>query len=694
VYEWFYINDEVFKTLFTISNVFLFERIFSMVVQHRNFKRNTMMKCAIFRLSHLLAALLMVGGEFLFSQSISGNLNHNGLRNISYANVDIYKDDKLIASTFTDADGNYSVKLDTGIYRIEFQYAGFERVIEEITVESDVTLTRNLTENKSDKYYRPLEDREKKAEEAKRKMGDSRGYGKVPMHTEMIMEDRDDHAPVGISHDARAPLLSKGASGSPYTRDHIFPTQGVGGLKNKEIRPGQLTAGEINDFSKWKMWNDLAENELSQHQKFWQLAPMDRFSVQVTDGRRQPLVNALAELVDESGNVVAKSKTDNTGKTELWAALVPDSPQGRKYAIRVNYAGWEQRIRKAKPFHSGINKVVFEVNCGQNFEVDIAFVVDATGSMSDELNFLKAELNDVIYQSKLIDQRLNFRFANVFYRDHGDAYLTRTQQFSRILSESITFITDQHAGGGGDYEEAVEVALDTAIHQLSWNPTARARIIFLILDAPPHNTPQIQVKLQQLMRDAADKGIRIVPLVASGINKSGEYLMRTLALATNGTYAFLTNHSGIGNTKIEPSTDSYEVELLNDLLIRIIGNYTFMPNCEDEAPEMELDLPDSLVVIHPNQDHDTLEGVGNLEPTISWRYWPNPTNGIVNIEVDADVKELFITDMNGKILHRLENIKANRAVQTDLSAFSTGIYLVRYPLGKQWVSGKIVLVRS
>jgi hypothetical protein len=326
--------------------------------------------------------------------------------------------------------------------------------------------------------------------------------------------------------------------------------------------------------------------------------------------------------------------------------------------------------------------------------VDIAFVVDATGSMSDELNFLKAELNDVIYQSKQIDQRLDFRFANVFYRDHGDAYLTRTQQFSRILSESITFITDQQAGGGGDYEEAVDVALDTAIHHLSWNPAARARIIFLILDAPPHNTPQIQAKFQQLMRDAAEKGIRIVPLVASGINKSGEYLMRTLALATNGTYAFLTNHSGIGNMKMDPSTDSYEVELLNDLLIRIIGNYTFMPNCEDEAPEMELDLPDSLVVIHPNQERDSLDGSGHLEPTISWRYWPNPTNGIVNIEVDADVKELFITDLNGKILHRLENLKANRAVQTDLSAYSTGIYMVRYPVGKQWVSGKIVLVRS
>jgi hypothetical protein len=149
--------------------------------------------------------------------------------------------------------------------------------------------------------------------------------------------------------------------------------------------------------------------------------------------------------------------------------------------------------------------------------------------MSDELSFLTAEMNDVMFQAKQISTRLNFSFANVFYRDRGDAYLTRTQDFTRVLSESVAFVSEQRAGGGGDFPEAVDVALDSAINGLSWSEDARTRIVFLILDAPPHNTSAIQERLQLMSKQAARRGIRIVPLVASGIDKATEYLMRNMA---------------------------------------------------------------------------------------------------------------------------------------------------------------------
>src|SRR5690606_18417442 len=117
--------------------------------------------------------------------------------------------------------------------------------------------------------------------------------------------------------------------------------------------------------------------------------------------------------------------------------------------------------------------------------------------------------------------------------------------------------------GGGDYPEAMDIALDTAINALSWSENARSRILFLVLDAPPHQGQEVNDRLQRLIHQAAEKGVRIVPIGASGIDKSTEYLMRALALGTNGTYAFLTDHSGIGNPHIKPTTDSYDVETLN-----------------------------------------------------------------------------------------------------------------------------------
>ncbi|MCC5924466.1 MAG: T9SS type A sorting domain-containing protein, partial [Crocinitomicaceae bacterium] len=448
-----------------------------------------------------------------------------------------------------------------------------------------------------------------------------------------------------------------------------------GGLEN--AKAGVLTAGEINDFSKWEMWKDLTTAELKAHHKNWQMAVSARYTVQVLNEIGGAVVNARVVLRDEDDAELFVAKTDNTGKAELWGNLTPSITSKKPASIAIYYEDEYHLIKRPTPFEQGINSVKLDVACNEPNRVEIAFVVDATGSMGDEINFLKAELNDVIYQVKNNHPTLDLRYANVFYRDHGDNYLTKSMPFTNSLSQTVAYISEQRAAGGGDYEEAVEIALDSAIHHLNWTADARTRILFLVLDAPPHNNPQIQQSLEKSMRSAAEKGVRIVPLVASGINKSGEYLMRTLALATNGTYAFLTNHSGVGNDHIEPSTDSYKVELLNDLMVRIMNNFIYLPACEDaqqnEEETSELKSPDT--------------------DKLTWKVWPNPTDGIVNILVEEEVEELYLMDLSGKILQRINKIKPNRVMQLDLSNYAAGIYLISKPNGQQWISKKVVLVK-
>ncbi len=50
--------------------------------------------------------------------------------------------------------------------------------------------------------------------------------------------------------------------------------------------------------------------------------------------------------------------------------------------------------------------------------------------------------------------------------------------------------------------------------------------------------------------------------------------MRFMAISTNGTYVFITNDSGIGNEHLEPTVGEYQVEYLNDLLVRLINKYS------------------------------------------------------------------------------------------------------------------------
>jgi hypothetical protein len=65
----------------------------------------------------------------------------------------------------------------------------------------------------------------------------------------------------------------------------------------------------------------------------------------------------------------------------------------------------------------------------------------------------------------------------------------------------------------------------------------------------------------------------IIPIAASGIDKSSEFLFRFMVQSTNGTYCFLTNHSGIGGDHVAATVGDYQVEYLNSLMVRLIKKY-------------------------------------------------------------------------------------------------------------------------
>ncbi|ULQ53845.1 hypothetical protein [Flavihumibacter fluvii] len=93
------------------------------------------------------------------------------------------------------------------------------------------------------------------------------------------------------------------------------------------------------------------------------------------------------------------------------------------------------------------------------------------------------------------------------------------------------------------------------------------------MDAPPHYDPVVIEEVHKYIATASKKGIKIIPITASGIEKDTEFLMRYFSIATNGTYVFITNHSGIGNEHMEASVGQYDVEYLNNLMVRLIGKY-------------------------------------------------------------------------------------------------------------------------
>ncbi len=469
-------------------------------------------------------------------------------------------------------------------------------------------------------------------------------------------------------------------------------------------RAGLLTAGEINDFSKWKLWEDLDSGTFAMYAKTWRYRMRERYSVQLINQANRPVCDARVLLLDRRGNILWEAKSDPTGKAELWNG-VNGSNTEKPAAIRAEYKGRTTKTDYVLPISEGMNYLQMDVPCETPLAADIVFVVDATGSMGDEISYLKQELDDVIKRAST-ESGLKLRTGAVFYRDHGDEYLVRNSPLSANTSQTMNFIRSQGASGGGDAPEAVEEGLEQALNAMEWSAEARTRLLFLVLDAPPHADSGSVRRMQLAAAKAAAMGVRIIPLTASGINKPAEYLMRSLALATNGTYTFITNHSGIGGDHIAPSTDSYKVELLNNLLVRLIRDFSSMPSCEPGVAALGLakeDLRDTVIAwVQPN-GKDSLglgDGPANADslqqpaaPQIewAWKFYPNPCPGILKVETRGPAEFLFFCDQNGKILQRID-MREKSAVEMDLRQYPAGVYYVRISHKNGTKSGKLILL--
>lgn len=349
----------------------------------------------------------------------------------------------------------------------------------------------------------------------------------------------------------------------------------------------QLTAAEWNDLKNYEYWQSLfaasraqesnGQNEgqeparegifhrYENDRKGLDTRFMREIEVITADGAKA----AGAKVYLLGGEAVLfEAVTDASGKAFVFGENATDvQAESGRYAAKVPLA------------ETGITRIALAGQDEKPNEIEIMFVVDTTGSMGDELSYLKKEFTGVIRRVRTASDAA-IKVGLVFYRDYDEpkrSYLSRPFDFADVSDESgllavLGNINAQSTDGGGDYPEAVEHALDTAV-RMQWSSGASTKLLFHVLDAPYHDTAQYQDTFAAAVRTAAGKGIRIIPVAASGLDTLGQYIMRSAAMLTGGTYAFLTDDSGIGDSHEEPEVGGYTVEYLSDLLVRLTVGY-------------------------------------------------------------------------------------------------------------------------
>ncbi len=582
----------------------------------------------------------------------------------------IHHNDSLIHASERLPGDTLWLDLKPGLYRVDIQSAGMQAFGRwYLQVDSNPTL-HSLQLKPGFFAQNPPESPENKSDgntETLLKLEEVRGLKKSKYR-----ERRS------VAYDAVP--MSMGAEMDYETGAHTSSAAG----SSSPSTAGTLTAGEVNDFLQWNFWEKSALPALLNGGKAWSMFPRFRTAVYVQGREGQPVVNVPIDLLSPAGTLIWSAQTDNQGHAELWGHLFRETaPTKGKWTIVAGKPGQQVRRSFEAPAE-GWRTRQFELNldipCQNSKEVDVAFVVDATGSMGDELNYLKSELDDVIQKTMARSPSLEFRTAAVVYRDHGDEYVTRFQDFEKGAA-ARSFLAGQSAGGGGDFPEAVDDALEVALRRLSWNPEARARILFIALDAPPHQDELVKIRIQTLTAEAAARGIRVITLACSGMDGSAEFLMRSIALATNGTYTSLTDDSKVGGSHKAPVAASLNVQKLNALLADILYRFSWMPDCSKPEPEEV----DSNQIRYVEKWFEQLQEQPNYENPEGMRLsvFPNPCSGPFQLRMQGGSLEggsVYLLDLGGRVVQNW-SIERGQDFRPNIEHLPAGMYYLAFIKG-------------
>ena len=184
---------------------------------------------------------------------------------------------------------------------------------------------------------------------------------------------------------------------------------------------GLVTAGEWNDLNSWDFYQKtLDKKDFNSFPEYWQMYTNYRIVVLLT-ANSKPVVNASVALY-RNNTPLWTAKTDNTGKAELWASAFQKEKNLNTEHLRLKVNN--EWISTENPIsETTLNRIALKNNTEKTSnEVQIAFMVDATGSMGDELEFLKMDLKNVISKVEEGNKNLKISTGTVFYRDEGDDY--------------------------------------------------------------------------------------------------------------------------------------------------------------------------------------------------------------------------------------------------------------------------------
>jgi hypothetical protein len=336
------------------------------------------------------------------------------------------------------------------------------------------------------------------------------------------------------------------------------------GTEAPGIQAGVLTAGEWNDHLNWHDFQGFI-HEYPASFTHWRLNLQKRIMIEIKDSTGRVVPGADIQVV-ASDKIVFAGKTRADGRAAFFPLDAQAEENGQyQVSVRKGATLTNASINPVADDDQTWTLIVPSSEMPARPALDLAFVVDVTGSMSDELSYIQTEMVDIckkVYSAEISGLRVGF----VFYRDRGDEFVTRVFEFTDNFENAQANIKWVSASGGGDKEESVNLAMRHMLQKLSWRTDDCVRLCFWITDAGPHYYADETYTYHQGLDEANEKGVIINPVAASGMDRDEEYFYRNAAVKTMGRYIFITDNSGVGEAHLSPDVGAIDAQKLNALI--------------------------------------------------------------------------------------------------------------------------------
>ncbi len=330
---------------------------------------------------------------------------------------------------------------------------------------------------------------------------------------------------------------------------------------------GPLRAGSVDDNADFAGYLEYLERIHSFGIALRDFDPTGRIVVSVTGTSGLPVAGAEV-VVSTAGVEVARLRTTADG-TARFHPLAYGAPDATSFDFTVG-----AQTVSAEP--GGVAAFSADAAGGATapVAVDVLFLLDATGSMGDEIDQLKTSIDSVAARLSSLDSAPDIRFAMTLYRDVDDTFVTSTYDFTSDVEAFRSALSNVVADGGGDYPEALDEGLAESLAAPAWrDPASTIQLMFLVADAPPQVGRQLQGNgYPESIVDAVARGIKIFPVASSESDDQAEAVFRQVAQATGARFVFLSyGAAGAatgGSTDIDPT--DYEELSLDDLVVRLV----------------------------------------------------------------------------------------------------------------------------